>query len=89
MTKNDLMTGDIVVLKSGNVGVIIKNEKEDYILFQDSGWECLDDYSDDMKYLYPADENSEDAIVRVYRAVSSGLGFLDYEDEEPIYERNC
>lgn len=82
MLKKDLMTGDIVVLKSSNIAVVIRNESEDYLLFQNSGWESLDDYSEDMVYLY-----EDDAIVRVYRSEFSGISFADYEDEEPIYER--
>ncbi len=83
MLKKDLMTGDIVVLKSGNVAVVIRNEREDYLIFQNSGWEILDDYSEDMVYLY-----DDDAIVRVYRPQTGGISFADYEDEEPIYERD-
>lgn len=88
MKKNELMTGDIVVLKSGKLAVVIRNEKEDYLLYQECGWECLEDYDDDMVYLYPSEDGFVDAIMQVYRVPSGGIGFADYEDEEAIYERD-
>lgn len=39
MTKKELMTGDIVVLKSGHLAVVIRNEKADYLLWQ-KGCKC-------------------------------------------------
>lgn len=87
MKKNELMNGDIVVTRSGELAVVIRNEKESYLLYQMCGWESLDDYDDDMVYLLAEDEETPDAIMQVYRAVYA-LGFLDYEDEEPIYERD-
>lgn len=87
MMKKNLLTGDIVVLRSGNVAVVIRNEKEDYLLFQNGGWECLDDYSEDMMYLY-SDSDETDAIMKVFRSVSSGISFFDFEEEELIFERD-
>ena len=87
MMKKNLLTGDIVVLRSGNVGVVIRNEKEDYLLFQNGGWECLDDYSEDMMYLY-SDSDKTDAIMKVFRSSSSGISFSDFEEEELIFERD-
>ena len=86
MRKADLMTGDIVVLKTGSLGVVIRNEKEDYLLFQAGGWESLDDYSEDMIYQYS--EDNTDAIMQVYRVSSGGISFSDYYDEEMVYERD-
>ena len=83
MKKNELMTGDIVVMRSGLLAVVIRNSKEDYLMFQNSGWESLTDYTDDMVYEY-----DNDAVMQVYRVTSGGISFFDYEDEEPIYERD-
>lgn len=47
MTKKDLMNGDIVVLRSGLVGVVIMNGDTSYLMFQNEGWEDLDFYYDD------------------------------------------
>lgn len=85
MKKNKLMTGDIVVMRTGLLAVVIRNEKEDYLLFQNGGWESLDDYNDDMIYEYEPDA---DAVMQVYRVPSGGISFSDYEDKEPIYERD-
>ena len=85
MKKNELMTGDIVVMRSGLLAVVIRNEKENYLLFQTGGWESLDDYNDDMVCEYDPDS---DAGMHVYRVPSGGISFSDYEDEEPIYERD-
>ena len=87
MKKNELMTGDIVVLSSGNLAVVIRNTYEDYLLYQEGGWESLDDYNDEMVYLYP-ENDALDAVMQVYRAQSGGISFSDYEDDEPIYERD-
>ena len=87
MTKKNLLTGDIVVLRNGNVAVVIQNEKEEYLLFQSGGWESLDDYSEDMVYLY-SDADEVDAIMKVYRSVSSGISFSDFEEEALIFERD-
>jgi hypothetical protein len=83
MKKNELMTGDIVVMRSGLLAVVIRNSKEDYLMFQNSGWESLTDYTDDMVYEY-----DNDAVMQVYRVTSGGISFSDYEDEEPVYERD-
>lgn len=85
MKKNELMTGDIVVMRSGLLAVVIRNEKEDYLLFQNGGWESMDDYNDDMVCEYDPDS---DAVMQVYRVPSGGISFSDYEDEEPVYERD-
>ena len=85
MKKNELMTGDIVVMRTGLLAVVIRNEKEDYLLFQNGGWESMDDYNDNMVCEYDPDS---DAVMQVYRVPSGGISFSDYEDEEPVYERD-
>lgn len=87
MKKNDLMTGDIVVMKSGLLGVVIRNSKDDYLMYQNSGWESLDDYDDDMNWVYDSDDDS-DKVMQVFRNEYGAIGFNDFEDIDPIYERD-
>ena len=83
MKKNELMNGDIVVLSSGSVAVVIGSGAEAYLMFQNSGFEFLDDYySDDLIC-----EDFDDSIMQVYRA-ESGFGFEAIDEEEPIWVRN-
>lgn len=87
MTKKDLMNGDIVVLRSGLVGVVIMNGDTSYLMFQNEGWEDLDIYYDDEMIYTESNPNEEDAIMQVYRT-NYGFSFSDYTDNEPIYERD-
>ena len=88
MTKKDLMTGDIVVERNGALAVVIKTEKEEYLMYSNSGYDCLDDYSNDLTYMYSDKEEDPTDIMQVYRASAGAISFLDYDDEEPIYERD-
>ena len=89
MKKNDLMNGDIVVQRDGGLAVVIKNGFNEYFLLQNGGYEFLDDYTDDMTYLYPDGEEDIGDIMQVYRFEhGAAIGFSDYEDEEPVYERD-
>lgn len=83
MKKNELMNGDIVVLRRGQVAVVIGHGKDAYLLFQETGFEFLDDYyDDDMIY-----EDDIDAIMQVFRP-NGEFGFEGVNDENPIYERD-
>lgn len=83
MKKNDLMNGDIVVMRSGLVAVVIGQGNEAYLLFQKRGFEFLDDYYDDnMVYM-----DNEDAVMQVFRP-DGGFGFEGVDHEVPIYERD-
>lgn len=82
MKKNELMNGDIVVLHSGMLAVVICKDCEKYLLFQTSGFEFLDDYYDD-DLIY---EDGEDAVMQVYRG-DWAVGFEAVDEETPIYER--
>ena len=92
MTKKDLMNGDIVVMANGSLAVVIKKENEpenSYLLYSDKGgYDFLDDYNDDMTYMYPENDDELDCIMQVYRATGAGISFMDFEDEYPIYERD-
>lgn len=82
MTKKDLMTGDIIVTRSGYLGVVLK--EEDKVLFQAIGSDWLDEYGDDLT---SGDEDyPEGDIMEVYR----GSSFLDIDngDDTPIYQRD-
>ena len=87
MKKTALETGDIVVLRNGQHGVVIKTEKEQYILYPEGGYDFFDDYNDDLTYAYSGGECDDTDIMQVYRAEHCAIGFSDYTDEEPIYER--
>lgn len=82
MTKEDLLTGDIIVNRGGYLGIIIK--ELDTVYYQTIGFDPLDDFGDDLKYEFDDDEDSD--IMQVYRDCS----FLDIDNEEdiPIYERD-
>lgn len=83
MKKTDLMTGDIVVTRNGELGVIIL--EKDIILYQNSGMDSLSMFTDDM--LSEEGETDWD-IEKVYRAEGgSAISFYDYKDCDPIYER--
>ena len=45
-TKDDLRTGDIVVLRDRELGVVIA--EKGVILFQNSGMDYLDEYTEDL-----------------------------------------
>lgn len=80
MKKNDLRTGDIVVMKyNGELGVILL--ETNIILFQNNGREDLDDYDENMIYLY-----DDDAIMEVYR--ESDFYEVDSDEVEVLYQRD-
>lgn len=82
MTKEDLLTGDIVVNRGGYLGIIIKELNTIY--YQFIGSDPLDDFGNDLKYIFDDDEDSD--IMEVYRDCS----FLDIDNEDdiPIYARD-
>ena len=83
MKKNELMNGDIVVLSSGSVAVIIGEGKDAYLLFQYGGFEFLDECYDDDLY----NEMDDDKVMQVFR--SNGCFGLEGVDQEvPIWERD-
>lgn len=88
MTKKDLMTGDIAITRGGLKAVVIRTDKAEYLMFQSGGYDWLDDYTDELTYLYAEDESGSDDIMQVYRATDSAIGFIDFDDEYPIYERD-
>lgn len=83
MKKNELMNGDIVVLSSGNVAVVIGEGKDAYLLFQYGGFEFLDEYYDDELY----NEMDEDMVMQVFRSNGS-FGLEGVDQEVPIWERD-
>lgn len=82
MTKEDLLTGDIIVNRGGHLGIVIK--ELDTIYYQFIGSDPLDDFGNDLKYIFDDDEDSD--IMEVYRYCS----FLDIDNEDdiPIYARD-
>ena len=83
LEKKDLRTGDIVVLRNGSIGVVIL--ESNIILYQKDGYDDLDYFSDDLKDI--TDDDRRFDIMEVYRN-SGPIGFLDYKDSDPIFERD-
>lgn len=84
MKKNELINGDIVVLKTGSVAVVIGSGEDAYLVFQNSGFEFLDDYyNDDL-----VSDDFDDAIMQVFRN-AGGFGFEVIDEETPIWERSA
>lgn len=81
--KSELMTGDIVVTRTGSLGVVIL--EKNIILYQNSGYDELDLFTDNML----SDDDCRDCdIMEVYRAPGgAAIGFLDYNDDEPLARR--
>ena len=82
MTKKDLLTGDIIVNRSGYLGVVLKDE--DTVLYQLIGSDPLSEFNDDLTF---DDEDYRDGdIMQVYRNSS----FLDVDNNEdsPIYQKD-
>lgn len=79
-TKKDLLTGDIVVTRCGELGVVFA-EKE-YILYQNDGLDFFELFADDL--IFEEDDRRWD-IMKVYRG--EALSFYDYDDVDPFYER--
>lgn len=83
MKKNELMNGDVVVLRSGSIAVVVGGGAEAYLMFQNSGFEFLDDYySDDLIC-----EDFDDAVMQVFRP-ENGFGFDSVDEELPVWERD-
>ena len=82
MTKKDLMTGDIIVNRSGYLGVILKDE--DKVLYQTIGYDMLSDFNDDLTF---DDEDYRDGdVMAVYRD-GSFFG-IDNDEDVPVYQRD-
>lgn len=82
MTKKDLLTGDIIVNRSGYLGVVLKDE--DTVLYQLIGSDSLSEFNDDLTF---DDEDYRDGdIMQVYRDSS----FFDVDNNEdcPIFQRD-
>ena len=83
MKKNELMNGDIVVLSSGSVAVVIGEGQDAYLLYQYGGFEVLDECYDENLY----NEMDEDMVMQVFR--SNGCFGLEGVDQEvPFWERD-
>lgn len=84
MTLKDLQTGDIVVLRNGDVGFYVVKDNEGYILYQNSGYDCADTFNNDLN-----DEANgpEFDIVQVYRSTNSFIYYNDYQDGDLIFNR--
>ena len=79
-TKQNLQTGDIVVLRDKQLGVVIL--EKDIILYQAGGYEELCMFTDDLL----SDLETDDDIMCVYRGCYNGpTGFGLHIDEDIDY----
>lgn len=83
MKKNELMNGDIVVLSSGSVAVVIGEGEDAYLLYQYGGFEFIDECYDDELY----NEMDDDKVMQVFRSNGS-FGLEGVDQEVPIWERD-
>lgn len=83
MKKNELMNGDIVVLSSGSVAVVIGEGENAYLLYQYGGFEYLDECYDDNLY----NEMDEDMVMQIFRS-NGCYGLEGVDQEEPLWERD-
>lgn len=83
MKKNELMNGDIVVLRSGSVAVVIGKGNDAYLLYQYGGFEVLDEFYDDDLY----NEMDDDMVMQVFRP-DGRFGLEGVDQEVPIWERD-
>ena len=80
-TKKDLRTGDIVVMRDHELGVVLS--ENGVIMYQNNGMEYLDNFEDDLLFDRLLEEPQCD-IMEVLR----GWCFLDPYEGELIFERD-
>ena len=85
MTMKDLKTGDVVVLRNGSVGFCVEKENDIYILYGENGYDCADNFNDDMT---DNANGPEFDIMRAYRAEGAFIYFNDYWDGDLIFDRD-
>ena len=84
MKKSDLKTGHVVELRSGQRGLVVKDNcyNEDGIIFSNNDWTNLDDYSDALIWYEHESDRSDFTmscdIVKVYQP-STPNNFLNYQ----------
>lgn len=86
MKKADLKNGDMLVMRSGHAALLIRNDS-DILVYKNAGWEDLEDFDENLVYLYPDSASGEDAVMQIYRT-DYGFGFNDFEEYSLIYERD-
>ena len=86
MKLNELMNGDIVVQRGGELGLVqINAEGETAIIYQTEGFDMAgEEYNDDMTDL----SEPEFDIMQVYREPNGTISFSDYDEGDLIYERD-
>ena len=84
-TKDDLRTGDIVVLRDRELGVVIA--EKGVILFQNIGMGILDDYCDDLLYDMFFEEPENDIMEVVRGWFDSPVSFSDPYDGQLVFKR--
>ncbi len=82
-TKEDLKTGDIIVLRNGEPGFV--HREKTVIIYQHLGMDSLDTLSIGMTNI---SKNAARDIMRVYRTPHRPLGFENYMSYCPIFDRD-
>lgn len=83
-TKDDLQTGDFVLLRNGSVFLVLKEQNR---LISKDGWNPLGKVQQDLTYRADSGRNDYD-IMKVYRPTDTGYSFNGYYLGELLYDRN-
>lgn len=88
MKKEEFKNGDIIVFRNGDLGLYL--QEWEIILFQEDGYDELDDYNDALEYEPAYDENDHDYdMMQIFRDPFGGPpSFFDYEENMLVYERD-
>ncbi len=88
MKKEEFKNGDIIVFRNGDLGVFLKEWET--ILYQEDGYDYLEDFNDALEYELADDENDHSFdIMEVFRPWFGGApSFFDHEENELVYVRD-
>lgn len=85
MKLNELKTGDLVFMRYGGSGIVMRTDESNYILIPEGGYEALYNFNEDMTRSY--DEEAD--IMLVYRSDDAiATTFRNFEECRKIYERD-
>lgn len=83
-TKDDLQTGDFVLVRNGSVFLVLKEQNR---LIAKDGWNPLEKVQQDLTYRTESGTNNYD-IIKVYRPINGGYSFNNYYFGVLLYDRN-
>lgn len=88
MKKNELMNGDIAMMRNGLVALYLATEGREAFVYKESGFDFAEDaYNDDLTHRY---DGPEWDVMRVYRADDGMvIGFGDFDENGyTVWERD-